>query len=262
MFSIKQKMTARYERLLEERSNTLHKIQSSPPGNLLIFSNPPGWKWFCRIKDPVSSNTIRRYIPKNSHAEARTLAKKTYLQYHLADLNQEIKALSMYLSHCIDDEKRTDRLLNKNGWADLLQEYMDTDTEKWLQEPYDKKQISPEDQKVRAIHGEFVRSKSEALIAMVLYQHNIPFRYECKWDIDKRTVYPDFTILHPKTHQLLIWEHFGLIDDSIYLSNMFSKLRLYIRNGFIPFYNLIMTFESKEVPLDSALLEALAQYYF
>ena len=42
--------------------------------------------------------------------------------------------------------------------------------------------------------GERVRSKSELVIANLLYKNNIPYMYECPLKINNNTVYPDFTV--------------------------------------------------------------------
>lgn len=100
----------------------------------------------------------------------------------------------------------------------------------------------------KASSGNWVRSKSEAIIDMVLYTNHIPFRYECKLQLGRVTLYPDFTIRHPRTGKLYYWEHFGMMDDETYLKKTCSKIQTYARNGIYPSINLIATFETKEQP--------------
>lgn len=57
----------------------------------------------------------------------------------------------------------------------------------------------PENLKNKIGKNEFVRSKSEAIIGKVLRMNYIPFRYECPIILNGVTIYPDFTIRHPKT---------------------------------------------------------------
>ncbi|MFQ8777759.1 MAG: hypothetical protein ACLR78_10425 [Roseburia sp.] len=61
-----------------------------------------------------------------------------------------------------------------------------------------------------------MRSKSEAMIAMLLHLNAIPYRYECALSLGGVTLFPDFTIRHPVTGVLYYWEHFGLMDDPAY----------------------------------------------
>ena len=76
------------------------------------------------------------------------------------------------------------------------------------------------------------------------------------------TLYPDFTIRHPKTGQFYYWEHFGLMDDDAYAQNCFFKLQTYQRHKIIPQVQLITTYETKQTPLDSSLVCLLIQHYF
>lgn len=130
-----------------------------------------------------------------------------------------------------------------------------------IHEPFDKNPQFPE----RCIHktssGNLVRSKSEALIDMLLYINKIPFRYECALHLDNTTIYPDFTIRHPKTGQFYYWEHFGLMDNPDYIKKTFFKLQLYASNGLLPTIHLITAYETKEAPLSSEWIEFLIHTY-
>ena len=107
-----------------------------------------------------------------------------------------------------------------------------------------------------------VRSKSEALIDTVLYINKIPFRYECALKLDETTIYPDFTIRHPRTGKLYYWEHFGRMDDPNYRRKVFAKQQLYADHNIIPSIQLISTYETREQPLNMEFVENLIHYYF
>ena len=100
------------------------------------------------------------------------------------------------------------------------------------------------------------------MIDMFLYTSQIPFRYECALHLEDTTVFPDFTIRHPKTGALFYWEHFGRMDDPSYYKDVFSKLQLYTSHGIIPSINLITTYETKENPLSSEVIEKIIEHYF
>ena len=97
---------------------------------------------------------------------------------------------------------------------------------------------------------------------MLLVQHKIPYRYECALQLGDHTIYPDFTIRHPKTGEIFYWEHFGLMDDINYSKNVPGKLHTYITGGIIPSINLITTYETKNTPLSMELVEKTIEYYF
>ena len=93
--------------------------------------------------------------------------------------------------------------------------------------------------------GIYVRSKGEAIIIDVLWQHNIPFYYEKKLILfdekgQKVVVYPDITILLPQ-RELLLWEHNGMLSNEEYRRRNNRKMELYFLNGFYQPKNLIVT---------------------
>lgn len=61
---------------------------------------------------------------------------------------------------------------------------------------------------------------------------------------------------------LMNWEHFGLMDDESYSQNTSSKLQLYTSCGIIPGIQLITTYETKEYPLSTEVIEKTIHYYF
>ena len=62
-----------------------------------------------------------------------------------------------------------------------------------------------------------VRSKSEQIIVSLLVKHHIPFKYEQPVLINGRSYFPDFTIMHPATHKLYLWEHLGMMDKAVFV---------------------------------------------
>lgn len=111
-------------------------------------------------------------------------------------------------------------------------------------------------------NGHLLRSKSESIIDTFLYLNKIPFRYECALCLKESTIFPDFTIRHPKTGQTYYWEHFGLMDNPNYYKNAYSKLQFYTSCGIVPSIQLIATFETKNHPLNSELVEKIVTHYF
>ena len=110
--------------------------------------------------------------------------------------------------------------------------------------------------------GQYVRSKSEMLICMLLHKYGIPFRYECELQLNEKVIYPDFTIMHPKTGKIYYYEHFGMMDDGSYCKKACDKIQLYAENGIIPSIQLITTFETQEHPLLPETVEGIIKQYF
>lgn len=131
-----------------------------------------------------------------------------------------------------------------------------------MKSPYETNHKYPELCIHKSISGNKVRSKSEALIDMLLYTHKIPFRYECALHLGETTLFPDFTLRHPVTGEIYYWEHFGKMDNPKYAQNVISKLRLYISTGILPGIHLITTYETSTKPLTSDTIERIIHEFF
>ena len=64
----------------------------------------------------------------------------------------------------------------------------------------------PKTEELVTNNGEIVRSKSEKIIADLLFMLGIPYVYECPLDTPGGTIYPDFTILDISTRDALGWD--------------------------------------------------------
>lgn len=144
-------------------------------------------------------------------------------------------------------------------------------TKEWITEKYNKKPINTSTYHLFSKNGDYVRSKSECFIANELFNQMIAYRYEAElilknYSFDNNfseiKIYPDFTILNPKTKEVVIWEHFGMMDNVEYLINSLRKINNYIFNGYILGKNLIITFETKNFPLNSNIVQKIVKDYF
>lgn len=110
--------------------------------------------------------------------------------------------------------------------------------------------------------NEIVKSKSERLIADILYDMDIPYRYEPAVKLkNNRTVYPDFVILTRNRTQILL-EHFGMMDKSDYASDAIEKIIRYEQMGFIQGKNIVFTFETSTNPLNQSTIYKLVNEFF
>lgn len=256
-----------YERILKERERLQHQINSInsqlkhlPNSKLICSHNGNRVKWY------QSDGHTKTYIPKKNRVFAEQLAKKKYLSLLLEDLSHEQRALDFYLNHHSKNTGKAERLFFESpGYHELLSPYFSPQSQliaNWINAPYERNQKYPEQLIHKASSGNLVRSKSEVLIDLYLYTNHIPFRYECALQLGDTTVFPDFTILHPTTGKVYHWEHLGMMDEKHYYQNAFSKLQLYTSYGFIPTINLITTYETKDSPLSSEIIEKTIDFYF
>lgn len=98
----------------------------------------------------------------------------------------------------------------------------------------------PEHLRHRTLRGEYVRSKSEALLANILFFHNISYEYEKPLHLSGHLLYPDFTISLPDG-SVLYWEHLGMLNDAEYSRSWAKKNNVYMKNGLSEGNGLIIT---------------------
>lgn len=134
--------------------------------------------------------------------------------------------------------------------------------QKWCAEVYETNSSHPENLIHTTLAGHKVRSKSEVIIANLLYTNGIPYRYEAALILNEMTIYPDFTILHPTSQQLFYWEHFGMMDKNNYCDAACNKLKSYCYNGIYPSMQLITTYETGKVPIRSEQVQQIISQYF
>ncbi len=242
-------------------------MKKLPEGKLICAKNGTRYKWYQTIKGKPT------YISKSNRKFASQLAYKTLLSIQNENLTQEKRALELYLRH--HPKKTWNEIVTQKSpeFFNLLSEEIQLEfsnlsdesqqsVQDWINTPYEQNKNYPEHLIFRTLDGKTVRSKSENLICTFLYMHKIPYRYECALELGTTTYYPDFTIMHPVTGEIYYWEHFGMMDDRKYQEKFYSKIEDYVSNGIIPGINLIITCETKEIPLDSEQIERMIEIYF
>ena len=203
--NLHQIVQSRREQLLQKK-HKLEKLLSKAPEGSLIYSktvirNRSYFKWYS------STPSGRHYISRHNRNLARELARKKLRQQQLKDVEAELKAIDLYLK-------------NHNEYSDLA---------KLLESPPILNLLMEENS--APVNELSERSKSEAFIVMLLVTYHIPFRYECKLELDGQIIYPDFTIRHPVTGETFYWEHAGMLEDPKYISKHLYTLRFFLSNG-------------------------------
>lgn len=255
-----QTIKTEYKELLAQLQNIEAELQRSPEGNLIISHEGSYTKWYNRLA------SSKCYIPKANRKLAEQLAAKKYLCLLRDELLKEKKALETYL-RLHPAESACEKILHTASpeFLKLLAPHfqpLSANLSEWASAPFDTNPKNPEHLIHKTGCGIFVRSKSEAIIASLLSAEKIPFRYECSLKLGSTTLYPDFTIRHPRTGAFYYWEHFGMMEHDSYCHNMGAKLQLYCSHGIMPGINLLLTFESKQHPLDTSLVQDTIQRFF
>ena len=228
-------------------------LKNAPTGELRVIRHHTNYQYYHSLPGQ------RNYISKKSPKLAIKLAQKEYDQTVLAKaltFQKQVDALWHTLEVDFDD------IINQfpEEKKKLIKPYFSSDDEfikKWESMSYDGKLIDESIPELFSNNGEQVRSKSEKIIADKLAEMGIPYRYEAPLFLGTMgIVYPDFTLHKVCTREEIYWEHLGMMDDPNYVHKALNKINTYIRNGYIPGKNLLLTFESKAIPLNMRNVES------
>ena len=263
-----------YEMILHEKETFESRIReldnriaALPTGSLVCRKSGSRYKYYREISDKTQKTGKKLiYLTRRNTDLIHALAEKTLLRRERQECRDELHALNLYLTaHRNLPDKAYERLIRCRPIYDLIYPRLvkqDEKIQQWMNEIFESNPNYPDALTVPSVDGTMVRSKSEAFIAFQLRKFGIPFRYECRLTLGSSVSYPDFTILHPGQYRIIIWEHFGMMDNPEYRSAAARKIRYYIENGLIPGDNLIMTFESSSRPLDLQTVEKVIHDVF
>lgn len=260
-----------FEKILAERKQIQEELQSIdeqlatlPEGKLICTKVQQDsnvyYKWY------HGDGHKKKYISKSNWDLAQKLAVKKYLLRRIAELNKNYYATTLYLNHHASlPDQSIKSIIEHPEFSKLLAPFFKPTSQElyeWSIAPYPQNPSHPEALIHRSMANRLLHSKSESIIDVLLYTNKIPFRYECELKLGETVVYPDFTIRHPQTGKLYYWEHFGMIDNPTYSKNMYSKLQLYNNHGIYQSVNLIVTYETKDNPMNIGLVNSIIEQYF
>ena len=226
------------------------------------------------IKEPNDSRL--HYQSEEKETRIKSLARKTYATMLLNTAKKEQSQLSKCLdilgseTNGEDFDKADIDLVYDNlneGIRNNVSPSRFTDegyAQRWQEEKYYNRWMKS-DYSFETPRGEKVRSKSEWMIACMLAEAGVPYRYEEIVAVSpefKLFFHPDFTVLNKRTRKVYYWEHFGRMDDPKYIEESFMpKMNDYYNFEFLPGEKLLMTFESKHHPLDTTQVKRLIENY-
>ena len=251
---IKQVLTKELQDIKELKKTVEKSLKKCPEGSLVVSKSNGVIQFFQKTS---TAQTKGKYLNKQKGKLISALAQKDYDKALLKELQkQEMeieKALNLLPKENVIQvfEKQVSarkELINPHIVSD------DTYRKEWETVSYVGNRYHDENLKFVTEKGELVRSKSEKIIADKLYAMGIPYRYEYPLQVAWGVVYPDFTILQVRTRKEIYLEHFGMMDNPEYCENALRKLQELASVGVVMGKNLIATFESTTVPLDTKLL--------
>lgn len=229
-------------------------------GSLLIDRRQKTPQYRHCFRNPKTGMVQRVYLRPEKKNLACLLAQKSYDKKVKRLVEKRLHQLKRVCRSFSDDEI-------ENLWANLSPERRDLvkpirkpwtqQLEEWVAQPYKAPPPGFPTLGLSTKKGETVRSKTEKILADLFYDQHIPYKYECPLRLERKWWYPDFTFLSPYTKEEVYWEHHGMVDDEAYMNRMIQKIMVYEQNGIVPGKNLILTFETKTLPLNLRWVQQL-----
>jgi len=173
----------------------------------------------------------------------RMLCRKKYLIERKTQLEEIISFIENSANKIETSASKTIKSFSTAYQGLPISNFYHSSIDDWLNKPFSQNPYQLENLSYHSRNGIPVRSKSEAIIANLLEEYEIPYKYEILLELNGRPIYPDFTVKNPFTGKTVIWEHFGALHQPEYEQKMTNKMSNYLKHGYKPFENLIYTFE-------------------
>jgi hypothetical protein len=112
----------------------------------------------------------------------------------------------------------------------------------------------------RTLKGHMVRSKSELVIANMLFDRGLGDRYEYERKVAgsfrEGTLRPDFSFVDA-AGDLVLWEHLGMLRKPKYKADWEWKRQWYLDNGYVEGETLFTTEDDEQGGLDSTSVDVV-----
>lgn len=249
-----------YQKSLREMYKQQLHMFDRYKNNKLVRTSVRGYPYFfLRESKPVTS--ARTYLGNEEHPMVSKLLQRDYYEAALRDVEENIKWLEKLLQHYQSPDpnlrlmslekkhhlKNKSRIFGSHFYSDAGV----IDVHAWAAAEYPRSRKHPEHLVHRTMRGEYVRSKSEVIIANALYQAGIPYRYEQITEFAGIVIAADFIVLSVRHHKLFVWEHFGRMKDPQYQKDYLWKLRQYTKAGLVVGLDLLTTFDDVDGAIDT-----------
>ncbi len=263
------RMNEGFKEQVRERKEALEKLikllcekeGNYPEGTLRVVDKKSYFQYYWRRE---ATDTNGSYVPKDHMAIASALAQKDYDQKVLAKAREEYKLLAKYGEY-ISENALEDVYAGLHRGRKMIVTPLVPEQDKivaeWLAESYEPMPFT-ENTEFYTGNEIRVRSKSELIIANLLEQYGVPYKYEKPIYLrGLGQVRPDFTCLNVRLGEEYVWEHFGMMDNAGYANKNIEKISIYQQNGFFSGKNMIATFESSQTPLSSKMIKGVIEEY-
>ncbi len=231
-------------------------ISQMPEGSIHVTGN----KSRLYTYQYVDGNRV--YLGNENEGLKKDLIQKEYLKNFLGEIEKIHEILAVSVKKLQDMKKlpsALERMAPDKRALVTPFKMADAKDPKWSRTNAGKADKSTHPYKTAK--GDWVRSKTEVIIADMLFMLGVPYIYECRITIRGKIYEPDFYILNCLTGRVVIWEHLGMMDDPSYLARNSQKIMDYLSAGLIFGKDLIFSTESESDKLRTEVIRKMIDDY-
>ena len=208
--------------------------------------------YFYRREYGDKTGATRKYLGTLQSEEVLRIMEVVILKRRIRLLDKNIRAATQFLN----GYKASDPQTVLNGLPQIyralppgrcFQVKKPVNVEEWRNNLLELKKVHPpkypEELTLTCDDGTVVRTKSEQVIANMLYSLGIPYVYEAPLKVGDIWIHPDFTIYIECRNRVYYIEHMGFFASEEYADRNEPRLSEYIRAGILPDEKLILSFE-------------------
>lgn len=256
--------------LIREREDLLSEIvrkkksslKGAPKGMIRSSKCKNTYQYYLRNDSKDIKGT---YIKRSKMDIAIRIAQRDYDEAICKNAEKEYRLLKAYKDYCSNNRLEGIYDALSEGRRRIVKPVVIPDAEyikQWKNVKYEPMPIGDKVGEFISPGGIRVRSKIELIIASMLEQHEIPYRYEYPLILqNRRQVRPDFLCLNKRTRKEYVWEHFGMMDDEEYANKNVAKIEAYEGSGYFAGESSIMTFETSQHPLSTLVIKNKIERY-
>ncbi len=240
-------------------------LQAAPDGQLWVAKRRNCNQYYCWNEETKEQYPRGRYLKNTEKDLIGKLAQKSYYQKILKKARYRLKKIETFLNDYEADELlKVYTHLHPARKALVQPIYLPDElfVQQWERVTYKKREFAPGDQEIYTEKGERVLSKSEKILADKFYMMGIPYRYEFPLELSGiGVIHPDFMLLNKRNRKEYYWEHLGMMDSPEYCVNAIHRIEYYEKNHIFPGEQLILTYETKSVPLNIKVVENILEEF-
>lgn len=228
------------ENVIKEKTQAL---QVAPDGTLNLVTHGDKNYYYRRLPSGE-----RLYLSTKDTELIRALCQKDFDRLDIQASQKELLAYQRFF-RAFPSHRREDiyRELPPGRKRYVVSPYPDAG--EWASKEYPRKGFARESAVLFSQDGTRVRSKSEIIIADLLFRNGIPYRYEYPLSLPEfGKVHPDFLLYDAQQEREIIWEHLGSLDNPGYCQYYARRIAAYERIGYLPGDTLVVTFEEPAHP--------------